>query len=159
MSSSALRQPPLTSLVPEYNKILSKTGNHHSTVSQTAPPPYSPLPTDDPTGLQKDHMQEFVTLTSGIIDCERTRRVPESEIPRVSDAFRLQNFLRFVLLVDYNADPDDEELTPADYNHFTKLYVLTKDMSGFSGARANLRGPEKEVSAEYLYRNLYQPSE
>ncbi|KAK5683013.1 hypothetical protein LTS10_004541 [Elasticomyces elasticus] len=124
-----------------------------------APPPYSPLPTDDATGLQRDHMQEFVALTSGIIDCERTRGIPESEVPRVSDAFRLQNFLRFVLLVDYNADPDDEELTPADYNHFTKLYVLTKDMSGLSDVRANSRGPEKEVSAEYLYRNLYQPSE
>ncbi|KAK4890499.1 hypothetical protein LTR27_010780 [Elasticomyces elasticus] len=134
-------------------------GNRHSTVSPAAPPPYSPLPADDATGLERDQIQEFVTLTSGIIDCERTRGIIDCERTRgISYASRLQNFLRFVLLVDYNATLDDEELTPADYNHFTKLYVLTEDMSGLSAARANSRGPEKEVSAEYLYRNLYQQS-
>ncbi|KAK5705972.1 hypothetical protein LTR17_021183 [Elasticomyces elasticus] len=152
--------PPLTSLDPrvQHNFRASTMGNRHSTVGPAAPPPYSPLPANDASGLQKDQMQEFVALTSGIVDRERSGILDRERSGGISDCLRLQNFLRFLLLVDYNTLVEDEELTPADYNHFTKLYVLTKDMPGLSGARANLRGPEKEVSAEYLYRNLYQPS-
>ncbi|KAK3658774.1 hypothetical protein LTR56_001645 [Elasticomyces elasticus] len=121
-------------------------GNRHSTASASAPPPYSSLPTDDAQGLQQDQMQEFVALTSGILDRERSGGT--------SDCLRLQNFLRFVLLVDYNTS--DEKLTPADYNHYTKLYVLIKDMSEYS--RVFPRDPKEVVSTQYIYKNLYQPA-
>ncbi|KAK5761570.1 hypothetical protein LTS12_008362 [Elasticomyces elasticus] len=136
----------------------STLGNRHSTARPALPPPYSSLPTDDAPGLQKDQMQEFVALTSGILDRERSAGTSECErIRGISDACRLQNFLRFVLLVDY--DTSDEELSPADYDHYAKLYVLIKDMSDLSGTHVFPHGTEKEVSTEYLYRKLYQPSE